>query len=316
MDSSGIAYKSNSVSNAADYASRQQARRDTNTGLTSKRAEIVQASGQQSGALAISSSEQAGIQLAGSKDQEFLLYDAQGLTKKININSGERTGGTERLTNSSFVNNDFQLPKTSDRPAVNSPSDNSDLKQGQSPAETKEIKEDDPQVQQEIAQLRSIEIKVKAHEAAHKAAGSTMTGPISYSYTRGPDGKNYITGGEVPINISTGSTPQETISRMQQVIQAALAPADPSPQDRAVAAQASTLAQNARQQKSEEAFSTALTANQEKPASQDTLKGQLESMLQRAYSDPAVTGSAEPEERLFAETRQNSSDGAESVFKA
>jgi len=73
-----------------------------------------------------------------------------------------------------------------------------------------------------------------------------MTGPISYSYTRGPDGKNYVTGGEVPIQIATGKTPQETVSRMQQVIRAALAPADPSPQDRAVAAQAATLQQKAR----------------------------------------------------------------------
>ena len=78
-----------------------------------------------------------------------------------------------------------------------------------------------------------------------------MTGPVSFSYTRGPDGKNYITGGEVPISVSSGKTPQETISRMQQVIQAALAPADPSPQDRAVAAQAAALQQQARQNTTE-----------------------------------------------------------------
>lgn len=89
----------------------------------------------------------------------------------------------------------------------------------------------DPQVQQEVARLQSIDAKVKAHEAAHKAAGGTMTGPVSYTYTRGPDGKSYVTGGEVPISVSPGKTPQETASRMQQVIQAALAPADPSPQD-------------------------------------------------------------------------------------
>jgi len=114
----------------------------------------------------------------------------------------------------------------------------------------------DPQVQQEIARLQATEAKVKAHEAAHKAAGGTMTGPVSYTYTRGPDGKNYVTGGEVPISVSSGKTPQETVNRMQQVIQAALAPADPSPQDRAVAAQAATLAQQARQ---EESSSTAAT---------------------------------------------------------
>jgi len=83
-----------------------------------------------------------------------------------------------------------------------------------------------------------------------------MTGPVSYTYTRGPDGRSYVTGGEVPIEVSPGKTPQETISRMQQVIRAALAPADPSPQDRAVAAQASTQQQQARQ----EAAAAAATA--------------------------------------------------------
>ncbi|MDD2897971.1 MAG: putative metalloprotease CJM1_0395 family protein [Desulfuromonadaceae bacterium] len=103
-----------------------------------------------------------------------------------------------------------------------------------------------PQVQAEIARLKSTEEKVKAHEAAHKAAGGTITGPVSFTYTRGPDGKSYISGGEVPIKISSGKTPEETVDRMDQVIRAALAPADPSPQDRAVAAQASSIQQQAR----------------------------------------------------------------------
>lgn len=104
------------------------------------------------------------------------------------------------------------------------------------------------QDQQVVARLKATEDKVKAHEAAHKAAGGAATGPVSYTYTRGPDGKNYVTGGEVPITISTGRTPQETITRMQQVIDAALAPSDPSPQDRAVAAQAAAMQQAARQE--------------------------------------------------------------------
>ena len=54
----------------------------------------------------------------------------------------------------------------------------------------------------------------------------------------GPDGKRYIAGGEVPIDMSSGTTPEETIAKMSQVRRAALAPADPSPQDNAVAAAA------------------------------------------------------------------------------
>lgn len=106
--------------------------------------------------------------------------------------------------------------------------------------------ENTPQVQQVISRLQATEIKVKAHEAAHKAAGGAITGPVSYSYSRGPDGKSYVTGGEVSISVSSAKTPEETVRRMEQVIRAALAPADPSPQDRAVAAKAAALAQQAR----------------------------------------------------------------------
>ena len=150
-------------------------------------------------------------------------------------------------------------------------------------------KKTDPQVQAQIAQLKAIEEKVKAHEAAHKAAGGAMTGPVSYSYTRGPDGKNYITGGEVPISVSSGKTPQETLSRMQQVIQAALAPTDPSPQDRAVAAQASALQQEARLE-----VAAAPTTSETPPTASVEPGLQADSLVardsQRAYGNPAVTG--------------------------
>lgn len=156
------------------------------------------------------------------------------------------------------------------------------------PTQAPEQKQD-PQVQAAIDKLKSIEEKVKAHEAAHKSGGAA-TGPVSYTYTRGPDGKNYITGGEVPITISTGQTPEETINRMQLVIQAALAPADPSPQDRAVAAQASTIQQAARQEK---ASASGQTGQETAPAipetsrSQDGISNAREA--QRAYGRPMVT---------------------------
>nr|MBQ6740709.1 hypothetical protein [Synergistaceae bacterium] len=58
----------------------------------------------------------------------------------------------------------------------------------------------------------------------------------------------YITGGEVPIQMRTGSTPEETLRNMQQVQRAATAPADPSGQDRKVAAKAAAIAAQARQE--------------------------------------------------------------------
>lgn len=48
----------------------------------------------------------------------------------------------------------------------------------------------------------------------------------------------YATAGEVPIRMQKGRTPEETIANARQVVAAAMAPADPSPQDYKVAANA------------------------------------------------------------------------------
>ncbi len=95
------------------------------------------------------------------------------------------------------------------------------------------------QERQVVAKLQARDSEVRAHEAAHlAAAGGIASGGASFTYQRGPDGKMYAVGGEVPISISGGSSPQETIKQMRQVAAAALAPADPSPQDYAVASSA------------------------------------------------------------------------------
>jgi len=144
--------------------------------------------------------------------------------------------------------------RISSKPEASQPEKEASTKVQENPSSDASDQTEELQVQQEIARLKRTEEKVKAHEAAHKAAGGGITGPVSYTYTRGPDDRNYVTGGEVPITISSGHTPQETINRMQQVIRAAMAPADPSPQDRAVAAQASNIMQQARQEQSSQAI--------------------------------------------------------------
>ncbi len=107
-----------------------------------------------------------------------------------------------------------------------------------------------------VEQLKKIEREVKAHELAHIASGGGLIrGGASYTYQTGPDGKQYITAGEVQIDISYDlNAPQATIRKMQQVRQAALAPSDPSPQDRAVANQASKIEANARMLLSKEIY--------------------------------------------------------------
>ncbi len=93
----------------------------------------------------------------------------------------------------------------------------------------------------QVAKLKAIDAKVRAHERAHTAAGGQYAGAPSYSYTRGPDGRMYATAGEVSIDIGAENDPHATLRKAAQVAAAALAPADPSGADRAVAAAAQKL---------------------------------------------------------------------------
>lgn len=91
----------------------------------------------------------------------------------------------------------------------------------------------------QVDELKQTDRKVRAHEQAHAAAGGAYASSPSYEYENGPDGNRYAIGGEVSIDVSPVSgDPEATIQKMEVVKRAALAPAEPSPQDRAVAAQA------------------------------------------------------------------------------
>jgi len=114
----------------------------------------------------------------------------------------------------------------------------------------------EPLNKEETAELKELEKrdgKVRDHEMAHKAAlGSYAKGGIQLEYQVGPDGKRYATGGKVSLDASAESTPEKTIAKAQTIRRAALAPADPSSQDRRVAAEASRLEQKARADKTEQ----------------------------------------------------------------
>ncbi|MDR2392493.1 MAG: catalase [Planctomycetota bacterium] len=100
----------------------------------------------------------------------------------------------------------------------------------------------------ELDKLQARDHEVRRHEQAHKAAGGRYAGAISYDYAQGPDGKRYAVGGEVSIDISPEREPEATIAKMRQVKAAATAPAKPSAQDRAVAAEAARIEMRARQE--------------------------------------------------------------------
>lgn len=96
--------------------------------------------------------------------------------------------------------------------------------------------------QQQIKELSLRDKEVRAHEQAHASVGGPYTGSPSYTFEVGPDGKKYAVEGEVSVDLSpVKGDPRATITKMQKVYNAALAPADPSIQDTRVANKAAQM---------------------------------------------------------------------------
>ena len=99
----------------------------------------------------------------------------------------------------------------------------------------------------EVAGLKRRDAETRRHEQAHATAGGPYAGAPSYTYERGPDGRSYAVAGSTPIDVSPISgDPSATVRKMETVKRAALAPTEPSAQDRKVAAQAETEMRAAR----------------------------------------------------------------------
>ena len=133
------------------------------------------------------------------------------------------------------------------------------------------------QEQREVSELKTTDAEVKAHEHAHKAAAAGLsTSAPNYEYETGPDGKKYVVAGDVNVSYRSSSDPEVNLKNAQQLRAAALAPADPSSQDRKVAMQAEREIAQARQEILEEqnkpeeeegaATGTASAADAETPA--------------------------------------------------
>lgn len=144
-------------------------------------------------------------------------------------------------------------------------------------AENREQTEDNPQErrrqQQELAQLSELKVRdreVRNHERAHVVVGGQYAGAPTYTYTRGPNGQLYATGGEVPIDTApVPGNPAATLAKAEQVRRAALAPKDPSAVDRRIAAEAASQASQARA----ELAQVAAEARAQKPESEGGKSG-------------------------------------------
>lgn len=145
-----------------------------------------------------------------------------------------------------------------------------------------------------VKELQSRDQTVRADEQAHIAAsGGLAKGSASFQFTRGPDGGLYAISGEVQIDTAAVSDdPQGTIDKAQQIRRAALAPANPSQQDRAVAAQANAMATEAKVELQR--------AEREEAAARETSGGDLNREHDRSGS--AHTGGANSFGRFIADS--------------
>lgn len=147
-----------------------------------------------------------------------------------------------------------------------------------------------------VRQLQERDREVKNHEMAHLAnAGQYARGGPTYSYQQGPDGRRYAVGGEVPIDVSQEKTPEQTLQKMRAVKRAALAPAEPSAADRSIAAAATALESQARQ----EVQGEQATPNQEQ-AAHDTPAGTKNEKSEANTEKPSPVSNRRQAQDLFA----------------
>ena len=137
----------------------------------------------------------------------------------------------------------------------------------------------------QVEELKARDQEVRTHEAAHlAAAGQHAKGGPTFDYQQGPDGKRYAVGGEVQIDTSkVPNDPEATIQKARQIRAAAMAPAEPSSQDRQVAAQAVQMESQARAELQNQQLEVR-ASNKEKMAEKSSENSGQEGKLDNANS--------------------------------
>lgn len=236
--------------------------------------------------------------LSSQAYQQMALPTFAGAERTDSTQLADRTNSTNTSESSKALPQDIvslspQARRQASQPNKSLPNQNDQGNTSQpSTAAEGELSADDLR---ELQELKRRDTEVRAHEQAHlSVAGQHAAGGASFSYEVGPNGKRYATEGEVPIDMSKGNTPEETLLKMQQIRKAALAPASPSAADRRIADRAAILAAQAQREIQEEsspetkvpgaAASTSSSSNQapEAPSSEDGRASQNERFISSA----------------------------------
>jgi hypothetical protein len=169
-----------------------------------------------------------GISISGISAYQQPYFERSAVSGKDNSSAQTAGDGSQSSTEASRTN-----PGTTKDVSANE----------QKSSTTSGAQQLTPAEEEEVVKLRKRDTEVRVHEQAHIAAGGQyVRGGAHYEYATGPDGQRYAVGGEVSVDVSSVSgDPRATIVKMEVVKRAALAPAQPSSQDRSVAAAASRV---------------------------------------------------------------------------
>ncbi len=162
------------------------------------------------------------------------------------------------------------------------------------PGTSKQLKNEElsRKEQQAVRELQVRDRQVRAHEQAHVAAsGRIAVSAPHYEFETGPDGRQYVVGGSVNYNMPASGSAEDKLLLAQQLRRMAMAPADPSPKDRATAAKATGKEARARQEiREEEAEALKETTKHEADLFNDSADPLDKSQDQIGHYDEAAAG--------------------------
>lgn len=184
----------------------------------------------------ISADDEDTVSAAETQRRQAVFDRSSATTSQVPTEQQPDTGASER----------GRLPETSVRPAASRPLESSST--ASVDGDTLDINDLTPAEKSRIRALKLRDAEVRQHERAHiAAAGILIRRGAQFIFVTGPDGQRYAVGGEVQIDTSgVPDDPEATIRQAQNIRRAALAPGQPSQQDRSVAARASRMEFEAR----------------------------------------------------------------------
>lgn len=148
-----------------------------------------------------------------------------------------------------------------------------------------------PAEKKQVEKLKTTDRRVRQHEQAHQAAaGGLAVSGATFQYATGPDGKRYAVGGEVRISAPSGGDPDKQLENARKMKRAALAPAEPSAQDRSVAAAAARMEVQARMEMQQ--------GTDEEEATPGAVEGDAGASQTQSLASGNTTGSATAAEPL------------------